>query len=240
MRKYRPASETVLTAGTKSRLETPHSCGAWWLCKIKAGPFCVQQPTKRRIWTKSLELEYIYPVFQATPRFSFPYILNTPPAIINTASILNCLDITWLAQNNAYRSKTHLITYTTLYVHSGLPSATFNCIIMVTPWMWIHFQLAAMAPKGSRKGKGKPTAKAKMPTSVINWRLSLDQDRIKGFIWEHIRGLIWIYNVCGVKDERAWDLFYDIILLDPVKTHHISQFQLMWPHRRSRRSPFRE
>jgi hypothetical protein len=79
-----------------------------------------------------------------------------------------------------------------------------------------------------------------MPTSVINRRLSLDLDRIKGLISEHIRGLIQIYNVCSLKDERAWDLFYDIIFLDPVTTRHLSQFQLMWPHHRSRISPFRE
>jgi len=95
-----------------------------------------------------------------------------------------------------------------------------------------------MAPKGSSKGKGKP--RAKMPTSVINRRLSLYRHRIKGFISEHIRALIRIYNVCGVKHERAWDLFYDIIFLDPVTTRHFSQFQLMWPHPRSRSSPFRE
>jgi hypothetical protein len=95
-----------------------------------------------------------------------------------------------------------------------------------------------MAPKGSSKGKGK--TRAKMTTSVTNQRLSLDKDRIKGFISEHILGLIRIYNVCGVQDEMAWDLFYDIIFLDPVTTRHISQFQLMWPHRRSRSSPFRE
>jgi len=95
-----------------------------------------------------------------------------------------------------------------------------------------------MAPKGSGKGKGK--AGAKMPTSVINRRLSLDRDCIDGFISEHIRGLIRIYNVCGVKDVRAWDLSYDKIFLDPVTTRQISQFQLMWPHRRSRSSPFRE
>jgi hypothetical protein len=95
-----------------------------------------------------------------------------------------------------------------------------------------------MEQKGSSKGKGK--ARAKMPTSVINYRLSLDWDRIKGFISEHIPRLIQIYNVCGVKEERAWDLFYDIIFLDPVTTRHISQFQLMWPHHRSRSSPFRE
>jgi len=95
-----------------------------------------------------------------------------------------------------------------------------------------------MAPKGSSKGKGK--ARAKMPTSVINRRLSLDRDCIKGFISEHIRGLIRIYNVCGVKDERAWDLFYYIIFLDPVTTRQFSQFQLMLPHRRSRSSSFQE
>jgi len=82
-----------------------------------------------------------------------------------------------------------------------------------------------MAPKVSSKGEGK--ARAKMPTSVINRRLSLDQDRIKGFISEHIGGLIHIYNVCGVKDERASDLFYDIFFLDPVTTCHFSQFWLM-------------
>jgi len=95
-----------------------------------------------------------------------------------------------------------------------------------------------MAPKGSSKGKGK--ASAKMPISVINRRLLLDRDHIKVFLSEDIRGLIRIYNVCGVKDERASDLFYDIIFLDPVMTCHFSQFQLIWPHLRSRSSPFRE
>jgi hypothetical protein len=82
-----------------------------------------------------------------------------------------------------------------------------------------------MAPKGSSEGLGK--ARAKMPTSVINRHLSLDRDRVKGFISEHIRGLIRIYNVCGVKHERAWVLCYDIMFLDPVTTRHFSQFQLM-------------
>jgi len=97
-----------------------------------------------------------------------------------------------------------------------------------------------MGPKDSGKGKGKATSNAKMPTSVVNRLLSLDRDRIKVFISEHIRGLIRIYNVCGVKDERAWDHFYDIIFLDPVTTCHFSQFQLMLPYHRSRSSPFGE
>jgi hypothetical protein len=97
-----------------------------------------------------------------------------------------------------------------------------------------------MAPNGSRKGKGKTTARAKMVTSGINQRMSLDQDRIKGFISEHISRLIRIYNVCGVKHKMAWDLFYDIIILHPVTTRHYLQFHLRWPQRRSRSSPFRE
>jgi len=84
-----------------------------------------------------------------------------------------------------------------------------------------------MAPKGSRKGKGKTTARAKMPTSVMNGRLSLDRHREKGFISEHIGVLIRLYNVCGVKDVRAWDHFYEKIFLDPVTTLHFSQFQLV-------------
>jgi hypothetical protein len=74
---------------------------------------------------------------------------------------------------------------------------------------------------------------------VINRCLSLDQDRITGFLPEHISGLRTILNVYGVKDERAGVHFYDIIFLDPVTTRPILQFQLMSPHRRSRRLPFR-
>jgi hypothetical protein len=79
-----------------------------------------------------------------------------------------------------------------------------------------------------------------MPTLLINQHLSFDRDRITGFIYEHICGLIRISNVCSVKNERAWDLVYDIIFLDSVMTRHFSQFQLMWPHCWSRSSPFRE
>jgi hypothetical protein len=106
---------------------------------------------------------------------------------------------------------------------------------MPTFEMEIHCQLTAMAPKDSSKGKWK--ARAKMPTLGINGRLSMDWESIKGFISEHLRGLIWIYNDCGVKHQRAWDIIYDIIFLDPVTTRHVSQFQLMCPHRRSRSSP---
>jgi hypothetical protein len=72
-----------------------------------------------------------------------------------------------------------------------------------------------------------------MLTSVINQRMLLDWDCIKGFIMEHICELIQIYNVCGLTDDRAWHLVDDIIFLDPVTTDHFTQFELMWPHHRS-------
>jgi len=79
-----------------------------------------------------------------------------------------------------------------------------------------------MAPNDSCSGEGKPTARAKVQTSVINRRQLLDHDHIKQFISKHICGLIGIYNISGVKVERAWDIFCDIIFLNPVMTGHIS------------------
>jgi len=79
-----------------------------------------------------------------------------------------------------------------------------------------------------------------MPTSVINRPVLLDRNHIRVFILLHICRLIRIYNVRGVKDERAWGLFYAIIFLNPVTTRHFSQFRLMWPHCRSRSSPLQE
>ena len=111
---------------------------------------------------------------------------------------------------------------------------------MLTPRMKIHFQPTAMAPNGRGEEMGKATARAKMPTSYLNRGLWIGRDHLQVFILEHISGRIWIYNVCGIKDKRAQDLSDDIIFLDPVMTRHFSQFQLMWPHRRSRCSPLWE
>ena len=62
----------------------------------------------------------------------------------------------------------------------------------------------------------------------------------KAFIAEHIRGLIRIYAIGGIKDAGAVGLMYDILFLDPVTTRHFAQFQGMWKHRRSRRAPYQE
>jgi hypothetical protein len=96
-----------------------------------------------------------------------------------------------------------------------------------------------MAPKGSRKGSEKATAGAKMLTSVINQRMLLDWDGIKGFISEHICRLIRLYKVCNLTDEKTSDILYGIIFLDRLMTRHFSQFQLMWTYHKSRSSPFR-
>jgi len=103
-----------------------------------------------------------------------------------------------------------------------------------------RFSTRSDGTKGEPQGKGEDNSYAKMPTLVINRRLTLDRDHIQGFMSEQIHSLVRIYNVCGVQAERDWDLVYDIIFLDPVTTPHLSQFQVMWPHCRSRSSPFRE
>jgi hypothetical protein len=116
----------------------------------------------------------------------------------------------------------------------------FNCITMLAPRVLIYFQLTAMAPKGCRQEQAKTTGRAKMPTLVVNLCLSLNHDLVKGLISEHIHGLILIYNVCSMKDERAWDRFCNIMCLDPFTTRQFSQIHLMWPHCRSSSSPFWE
>jgi hypothetical protein len=111
---------------------------------------------------------------------------------------------------------------------------------MLMPLMQIDFQLTAIAPKGSRKAKGKGRARVKMPTSVMNRGLSLDPDHRKEFISESIPGCTQIYKVCRIRDARALYLFYEIIFVEPVMTRHFSKFQPMWPHHRHRSSPFPE
>jgi hypothetical protein len=81
-----------------------------------------------------------------------------------------------------------------------------------------------MAAKGSPKGKGKATARAKMVTVIKTGRFSLYLDHIQGLVLEHISGLVSMYNVCGNNDERVWVLFYEINFLDPVMTRHVSLF----------------
>jgi len=81
-----------------------------------------------------------------------------------------------------------------------------------------------MAPNVCSKGKEKATARAKMLTSVINRCLLLDRDHRKGSISDRIRGLIPIYDVPGIKDERAWDMFLDAV--DFISSHESPLFTI--------------
>ena len=110
---------------------------------------------------------------------------------------------------------------------------------MLTLWMLIHVQLTAMALNESSKAKGKATDRAIMPTSVINGRLFLDCDHIQGFLSEHVHQVLRIYKVCIVKDQMAWDLVCDVIILDPVTSRHFLELQPMWLHFKSRCLSFR-
>jgi hypothetical protein len=69
-------------------------------------------------------------------------------------------------------------------------------------------------------------------TDAIKDTLRLD-GFAKQFMAEHIRGLIRMYAIHGVKDDGAIDLMYDILFLDPVTTRHFAQFQGMWKQRAS-------
>ena len=56
----------------------------------------------------------------------------------------------------------------------------------------------------------------------------------KTFLAEHIRGLISIYGLRGVKSDGAFGLMYDILFIDNITTDHFSQFQWMWGHHDSK------
>jgi len=85
-----------------------------------------------------------------------------------------------------------------------------------------------------------PDSAARHPTATIDERLKFKGPGTKNFISEHIRALIRQYHIPGIKSERAWDLFYDIIFLDPVTTRHFAQFQGMWKYRNAKDSPHYE
>jgi hypothetical protein len=55
---------------------------------------------------------------------------------------------------------------------------------------------------------------------------------------EHLRALIRIYSIGGIKDGAIEQLFYEILFLDPLTTHHLGRFQGMWEHRASTAQPY--
>ena len=57
---------------------------------------------------------------------------------------------------------------------------------------------------------------------------------------EHIRGLISIYGLRGLKLDGAFGLVYDIIVIDNITTDHFGQFQEMWGHHDSEERVYKE
>ena len=55
----------------------------------------------------------------------------------------------------------------------------------------------------------------------------------KTYLAEHIRALIRIYGLEGMKSHGTTGLFYDILFLDTITAHHFQQFQGMWELRLS-------
>ena len=56
----------------------------------------------------------------------------------------------------------------------------------------------------------------------------------KTFLAEHIRALIRIYGLRGIKSDGADGLLYDILFCDNITTDHFAQFQGMWDNRFSK------
>lgn len=85
----------------------------------------------------------------------------------------------------------------------------------------------------------KKLAAAQSKTDTIKEQLQLEGFS-KAFIAEHIRALIRIYAIRGIKDPYATDLSYDIMFMDPTTSPHFHRFRDMWRFRLSKSSPFVE
>jgi len=181
-------------------------------------------------WTQTLsKLNYIHPILPPSPPLSFPP------------------DYTHCQHPELCR---HYVTHTKQSfslqnTSANLPNSVF-CLWASFRYMPLYhnanvldvdsFSTQSNCTKGQLERKGN--SRAKMRTTDMNRPLWLDRDRIQWFISEHIHGLIYIYIVCSIKHDSAWDLCYDVIILDPVTTHHISQFHPLWPHCRSKEFAF--
>ena len=49
----------------------------------------------------------------------------------------------------------------------------------------------------------------------------------KSLMAKHIRTLIRMYTIAGIKDAGAVDLMFDIMFIDPTTVRHFGQFQGM-------------
>jgi len=126
------------------------------------------------------------------------------------------------------------MTNTTWCLPSALPSGMFHCIILLTPQMPIHFQLAAMARKGQPQRTAEGNCLDKNADIVYKSTPVIGSEPYKAI---HLGSHPWTHMDEQCLRHPWWegrDPFYDIIFGNPVTTRHFSQFQLLWRHRRSR------
>jgi hypothetical protein len=62
----------------------------------------------------------------------------------------------------------------------------------------------------------------------------------KSVLSEHIRAMIRMYGIGGIKDGATEQLFYEILFLDPLTTRHFGRFQRMWEQHNSTAQPYLE
>jgi hypothetical protein len=55
----------------------------------------------------------------------------------------------------------------------------------------------------------------------------------KTYIASHIRALIRIYGLAGIKSDGTTGLMFDILFIDNITTDHFGQFQELWPEHRA-------
>jgi hypothetical protein len=77
------------------------------------------------------------------------------------------------------------------------------------------------------------------PTARLKAALHLDGPA-KSLMAEHLRAMIRMYGIGGIKDGAIEQLFYEILFLDPLTTRHFGRFQGMWEHRASAAQPYLE
>ena len=95
-------------------------------------------------------------------------------------------------------------------------------------------QSSKQAANGSEEAVGPKVPKA--PSKADEWKQSLrfGTSRARSFYAEHIRSLIRLYCLHGIKKGDATSLIHDILFTDPTCAKHFAQFQGEWNHRHER------
>ena len=63
-------------------------------------------------------------------------------------------------------------------------------------------------------------------------RVLLLEGHRKTYIADHIRALIRIYGLAGMKSDGMVGLMFDILFIDNTTTDHFGKFQEFWPEYR--------